>query len=446
MSHSPARRMIPLLFLVVLIVAGVIYLGSLAGPEDGPLAASGTVDAVEVAVASELSGRVAQVFVEESDPVEAGQPLFRLDDTLLAAQRDRATAAVESARLATRTAEAGVEGAELQVELALQAARLQAAPARQLAWRELAPFEFGLPVWYFDASEVIDAAEQEERLAETALAGAETELSGLLQSFGLVDEEERVAQAQAAFEVAQSVLEQAQMANENEAVLEEAQALRDAADAELGSASEAYTAALDDEAADEVMTARAAVAVAQSRLDTARERLASLRTGDESLQVQAARAGLSQAQAARDQAAGVLEQARAELALADAQLGRLTIHAPISGVVLTRSVEPGEVVVVGGAVMTIADLERLTITIYLPEARYGEISVGAPASVSVDSFPGEAFQAEVVRIADRAEFTPRNVQTEEGRRTTVFAVELSVLNPEGQLKPGMPADVEFGQE
>jgi hypothetical protein len=66
--------------------------------------------------------------------------------------------------------------------------------------------------------------------------------------------------------------------------------------------------------------------------------------------------------------------------------------------------------------------------------------------VAVDSFPGESFAAEVVRIADQAEFTPRNVQTEEGRRTTVFAVELTVENPEGKLKPGMPADVEFGQE
>jgi HlyD family secretion protein len=49
----------------------------------------------------------------------------------------------------------------------------------------------------------------------------------------------------------------------------------------------------------------------------------------------------------------------------------------------------------------------------------------------------------VSRIADKAEFTPRNVQTEEGRSTTVFAVELALSNPGGLLKPGMPADVTF---
>jgi len=63
--------------------------------------------------------------------------------------------------------------------------------------------------------------------------------------------------------------------------------------------------------------------------------------------------------------------------------------------------------------------------------------------VTVDSHPGVVFAATVVHIADEAEFTPRNVQTVEGRRATVYAVKLDVPNPDGQLKPGMPADVTF---
>jgi len=65
------------------------------------------------------------------------------------------------------------------------------------------------------------------------------------------------------------------------------------------------------------------------------------------------------------------------------------------------------------------------------------------ATVTVDSFPGQEFEARVVYIADEAEFTPRNVQTAEGRRSTVFAVRLSIADPTGLLKPGMPADVVF---
>ena len=94
--------------------------------------------------------------------------------------------------------------------------------------------------------------------------------------------------------------------------------------------------------------------------------------------------------------------------------------------------------------MTLARLDDLTITVYVSEGRYGAINLGQDAQMVVDSFPGETFNATVVRIADQAEFTPRNVQTEEGRRTTVFAVELSVENPNGKLKPGMPADVTLG--
>jgi HlyD family secretion protein len=63
----------------------------------------------------------------------------------------------------------------------------------------------------------------------------------------------------------------------------------------------------------------------------------------------------------------------------------------------------------------------------------------------VDSFPTVTFTAEVTHIADQAEFTPRNVQTAEGRSSTVYAIKLTVTDPQGKLKPGMPADVTFAR-
>jgi hypothetical protein len=83
------------------------------------------------------------------------------------------------------------------------------------------------------------------------------------------------------------------------------------------------------------------------------------------------------------------------------------------------------------------------LTVYLPEDSYGKVKLGQAAQVAVDSYAGVTFSASVVRIADQAEFTPRNVQTVEGRRTTVYAIKLDVPNPDGKLKPGMPADVTF---
>ena len=105
--------------------------------------------------------------------------------------------------------------------------------------------------------------------------------------------------------------------------------------------------------------------------------------------------------------------------------------------------EPGSFVAPGSTLLEVGDLGDLTITVFVPEDRYGQLSLGQPATLSVDSFPGETFTGTVVHIADRAEFTPRNVQTVEGRRSTVFAIRLDVDDTSGRLKPGMPADVRF---
>ncbi len=111
--------------------------------------------------------------------------------------------------------------------------------------------------------------------------------------------------------------------------------------------------------------------------------------------------------------------------------------------ILARSIEPGEVLVAGAQALSIGQLDHLTITVFMPEDRYGQINLGDHVRVSADAFPEETFDAVVTRISDQAEFTPRNVQTEEGRRTTVFAVEVTVAEAEGKLKPGMPVDVAF---
>jgi HlyD family secretion protein len=146
---------------------------------------------------------------------------------------------------------------------------------------------------------------------------------------------------------------------------------------------------------------------------------------------------------ALDQARTALAQAEANLSLLDTQIEKLTIIAPSDGVVLTRNVEVGEFVQPGATAFVLGQLSDLTITVYVPEDRYGEVSLGQQAEVTVDSFPGVTFTATVIQISDKAEFTPRNVQTVEGRSSTVYAIKLSVSDSEGRLKIGMPADVVF---
>ena len=157
----------------------------------------------------------------------------------------------------------------------------------------------------------------------------------------------------------------------------------------------------------------------------------------------AALAVLHQAQAAANQAPLAIAQAEASLALIDTQIAKLTVSAPTDGVILSRSIQPGEIAAPGAPAMTLGELGDLTITVYVPENLYGELSLGQSATLSVDSFPGETFPANVTNIAEQAEFTPRNVQTVAGRSSTVFAIQLQVQDPTGKLKPGMPADVLF---
>jgi HlyD family secretion protein len=116
------------------------------------------------------------------------------------------------------------------------------------------------------------------------------------------------------------------------------------------------------------------------------------------------------------------------------------ITAPIDGVVLERLVEPDEFAAPGSTVMVVASLETLALRIYVPEDRYGHISLGQSISVTADSFPGLTFNGRVSFISDKAEFTPRNVQTKDSRVTTVYAVKLNLDPAGGKLKPGMPAD------
>jgi membrane fusion protein YbhG len=119
------------------------------------------------------------------------------------------------------------------------------------------------------------------------------------------------------------------------------------------------------------------------------------------------------------------------------------ITSPIDGVVLERLIEPGELAAPGVTLMVVANLDALTLKVYVPEDRYGQISLGQTYPVTVDSFPGQTFSGRVRHIADQAEFTPRNVQTTEGRKSTVFAITLELVSSGGKLKPGMPADVRF---
>jgi len=141
-----------------------------------------------------------------------------------------------------------------------------------------------------------------------------------------------------------------------------------------------------------------------------------------------------------------IQAAQAQVQAVQVQLKKAVLIAPVDGIVLSRAIEPGELAAPGATVLEIGKLNQLEVTIYLPENKFALVTPGETATLQVDAYPNRTFTATVLKIADQAQFTPRNVQTVEGRKDTVFAVRLSIANPDLALKPGMPADVNFGQK
>jgi len=418
--------------LFIVVVGGYFLVKGLLDEENGSLVASGTIEAIDVTISPELGGRIAEVFVSEGDMVQTGVVLFRLDDSVYQAQRQVTEANLDLARAALSTAQA-------QYAIALAAARTESAGNRLPVSNTQFSDGYSLPGWYFSQAEQVSAARAEVESILAGRDGAQQALDDLLRDPANADflaAEMDLLEAREVFLIAQDVLNRIALATDGVDLRSTAQDAYDQAREDLEDAQAVYDDLTNSGQAEAILSARLEVAVAQERYEAAQDRLLTLQTGVHSLRVVAA-------EAAVEQASMTVVQAEASLALIDAQIVKLTATAPADGVVLTCTIQPGEFVAPGALALILGRINELTITVYVPEDRYGEISVGQEASVSVDSFPEEVFSANVVDIADQAEFTPRNVQTEEGRKTTVFAVRLQVVDPQGKLKPGMPADVVF---
>lgn len=155
---------------------------------------------------------------------------------------------------------------------------------------------------------------------------------------------------------------------------------------------------------------------------------------------------VSQEQRDRDVTAANVAQAQLKEAEAAARVARVALDdtrltSPVDAVVTRTHAEVGETVAAGRPVVTLTNLAKPWVRVYVPETAIGRIRLAGVADITVDSFPDRVFKGRVTYIASRAEFTPKNVQTQEERVKLVFAVDVTADNPDGTLKPGMPADV-----
>ncbi len=391
------------------VVLTVLLAGCGSGQDNGAIVASGFIEGEEVVIVPEVSGSIAEMLVDRGDKVVKGDVLVRLDDAVYQSQRLEAEAGLAAAQSNLARVQAGARPEEIAAaRAALAQARAERDGAAQAALYAQEVISNPLSL---DAE--IDAARTQVRLAEQGVEMAKADLAAMeLQRgphIGEGGDTERawdlqVQASQAALAQAQAELEGARR------YLNALLAIR-ANPLELEAQLHAAEMQCD--------LAEAQVAAAQATLDE-------LEAGPTAEEVAIAEAQVRQAEAA--------------VRIVDAEVAWLTLIAPMDGIVTSRSAQVGETATAGMPLLTVANLDEVKLVIYVPETRVGQVSLGQEVEVQVDSFPGRVFVGEVANIAGEAEFTPRNVQTQEERVNLVFAVKVRIPNPGHLLKPGLPAD------
>jgi HlyD family secretion protein len=308
----------------LLTVSFLLY-SSCSSNRNGAISASGTIETVEVNVASKVGGEVKVLRVDEGSQVKRGDTVAVLDH--------------ETLDLQLRQATAGVKVADAQYQLLVKGARKE------------------------DISQVEEAVRQ----AEATLKTAEEDLNRMRELYKL----NSVTQKQ-----------------------------KD--DAETR-----YTIVL-------------------AQYNSAKEGLKKIQQWARPEDFQSAK--------------GRLEQAEAQADVIRKTIADCCITSPTNGIVTHKPIEEGELVGSGATIVTISRLDKVHLMIYVTEIELGKVKLGQEADVRIDTYPEKSFQGKVIYVSPQAEFTPKNVQTKEDRTKLVFAVKIEIENPEGILKPGLPAD------
>lgn len=146
------------------------------------------------------------------------------------------------------------------------------------------------------------------------------------------------------------------------------------------------------------------------------------------------------AKTAADSAKANADALAASLDLAVTRLSFADLASPIDGFILTKSAEAGEVVQPGATIFTAADLKNIWLTAYINETDLGRVSLNQAVDIKTDTYPDKIYKGRVSFISQEAEFTPKQIQTQEERVKLVYRIKIAADNPALELKPGMPAD------
>jgi HlyD family secretion protein len=382
------------ILIIVILAAGAAavyaYRGRNRQPDDR-IVVSGNIELNEVNIAFKTAGRLVERTVDEGDAVKKGQVIARLDRDQLMAQRAAQVAAIQSAESQLAQAQTAVQWQKetLSADIETRQADLTSTEAR--------------------LAELKNGARPQEKLdAQAAVDAAQAELQ----------------RAQRDWERAQKLYKDDDIST---AQFDQYRSRWESATAALNSNKERQALVLAGPRVEQINAAAGQVQRARGSLKAAEANSLESKRREQEIATRRAE----------------IERAKATLSLIDSQLADTVAVSPVDGVVLVKSADVGEVLAPGTTIVTVGDIEHPWLRGYINETDLGKVKLGSPVKVTTDSYKGKIYNGKVTFIASEAEFTPKQIQTQQERVKLVYRVKIELDNSSRELKSNMPADGEI---
>jgi HlyD family secretion protein len=378
--------------IVLIAAAAAVYAYRSKGrtPSDR-IVVSGNIELTEVNIGFKTAGRLVERAVTEGDPVKKGQIVARLDRDQLTAQRERESAGVLSSEAQLAQAQTGLEWqrATVAADIDQKKADLAAGQARLSEMRN-------------------GARPQERQDAEAAVSAAQAEAERARKDW------DRAQTLHKADDISTAQFDQYRSRWQS-------------AEAALRSAKEREGLVLAGPRQEQIAAQQAVVERSRAAVKLAEANLLELKRREQELTTRRAE----------------IARAKATVNLIDTQLGETVAVSPVDGVVLVKAADVGEVLAPGTTVITVGDIEHPWLRGYVNETDLGKVKLGGKARVTTDSYPGKVYNGRITFISSEAEFTPKQIQTQQERVKLVYRVKIEMENPNRELKSNMPADAEI---
>ena len=352
---------------------------------------SGNIELTEVNIAFKTAGKLMERSVDEGAVVKKGQVIARLDREQLVAEREREVAGLESARAQLAQAETSVEWqrANLAADIEQKRADMASMEARLL--------------------EMKNGARPQEKLdARAAVESAQSEVGRSKRDW-----------------------DRAQVLYKNDdistAQFDQYRNRWESAEASLKQLTEREALVLAGPRAEQIEAQAALVQRARAALKMAEVNSLEMKRREQDLMAHRAE----------------IARSRASIALIDSELSDTVATSPVDGVALVKSADVGEVLAAGTTVVTVGDIEHPWLRGYVNETDLGRVKLGSRARVTTDSYRGKTYDGRVSFIASEAEFTPKQIQTQQERVKLVYRIKIDIDNPKQELKSNMPADAQI---